>query len=156
MSNFMTKPTKLMCAQKRLGSAWASAQSDQSFRCPQEETWVLSYPLSAQQRLLRLGGCRGWSESPLGAHASLLVLSVGCSNFILGFKAITLVPSLHPYIQIWEETNTPLIHWMKYRMQFSSRAFTFNWLKLHVFDQENCTWSYIGLSENYGRKSCIL
>ena len=28
--------------------------------------WVLSYPLSAQQRL---GKCRGWSESSLGAHS---------------------------------------------------------------------------------------
>ena len=27
-----------MCAQRRLGSAWASAQSDQSLRCPHEES----------------------------------------------------------------------------------------------------------------------
>ena len=27
-----------MCAQRRLRSAWASAQSDQSIRCPHEET----------------------------------------------------------------------------------------------------------------------
>ena len=26
------------CAQRRLGSAWASAQSDQSLRCPHEES----------------------------------------------------------------------------------------------------------------------
>ena len=30
----MTKPTKWLCAQRRLRSAWASAQSDQSLRCP--------------------------------------------------------------------------------------------------------------------------
>ena len=36
---------------------------------------VLSYPLSAQQRLIRLGRCPGWSESSLGTHAILLVLS---------------------------------------------------------------------------------
>ena len=30
--------------------------------------WVLSYPLSAQQRLIRLGGCPGWFESSLGAQ----------------------------------------------------------------------------------------
>ena len=30
-----TKPTT--CAQRRLGSAWASAKSDQSLRCPHEE-----------------------------------------------------------------------------------------------------------------------
>ena len=29
----MTKPTKWLCAQRRLRTAWASAQSDQSLRC---------------------------------------------------------------------------------------------------------------------------
>ena len=33
MSHDMTKPTKWVCAQWRLRSAWASAQSDQSLRC---------------------------------------------------------------------------------------------------------------------------
>ena len=34
-----------------------------------KKPWVLSYPLSAQRRLIRLGGCPGWSESSLGAHS---------------------------------------------------------------------------------------
>ena len=34
LSRDMTKPTKWLCAQRRLTSAWASAQSDQSLRCP--------------------------------------------------------------------------------------------------------------------------
>ena len=38
MSRDMTKPTKWLCAQRRLRSAWASAQSDQSLRCPHEES----------------------------------------------------------------------------------------------------------------------
>ena len=38
MSHLMTKPTKWLCAQRRLRSAWASA-------------WILSYWLSAQRRL---------------------------------------------------------------------------------------------------------
>ena len=50
LSRDMTKPTKWVCAQRRLRSAWASTQSDQSLRCPHEER-VRSYPLSAQQRL---------------------------------------------------------------------------------------------------------
>ena len=59
-----------MCAQRRLRSAWASTQSDQNLRCPHEKkAWVLSYPLSAQWRLIRLGGCPGWSESSLGAQS---------------------------------------------------------------------------------------
>ena len=33
MSHDMTEPTKWLCAQRRLRSAWASAQSDQSLRC---------------------------------------------------------------------------------------------------------------------------
>ena len=37
MSRDMTIPTKWLCAQRRLRSAWASAQSDQSLRCPHEE-----------------------------------------------------------------------------------------------------------------------
>ena len=58
-----------MCAQRRLRSAWASDQSAQSLRCPHEKARVLSYLLSAQRRLIRLGGCPGWSESSLGAQS---------------------------------------------------------------------------------------
>ena len=43
-----------------------------------KEAQVLSYPMSTQRRL-RLGGCPGWSESSLGAHVILLVLSRGGS-----------------------------------------------------------------------------
>ena len=38
MSRDMTKPTKWVCAQRWLRSAWAFAQSDQSLRCPHEES----------------------------------------------------------------------------------------------------------------------
>ena len=41
----MTKPTKSLCAQRWLRSAWASAQ----------KAWVLSYPLSAQRRFDQTG-----------------------------------------------------------------------------------------------------
>ena len=40
MSHDMTKPTKWVCAQRRLRSAWASAQSDQNLRCPLEESLI--------------------------------------------------------------------------------------------------------------------
>ena len=33
-----------------------------------KKAWILSYPLNAQRRLIRLGGFPGWSESSLGAH----------------------------------------------------------------------------------------
>ena len=38
MSRDMTKPIKWLCAQRRLRSAWASAQSDQSLHFSHEET----------------------------------------------------------------------------------------------------------------------
>ena len=70
MSRNMTKPTKWVCAQRRLRSAWASAQSDQSLRCPHEETFGPWLPIERTAKtLIRLGGCPGWSESSLGAHS---------------------------------------------------------------------------------------
>ena len=38
LSHVITKPTKWVCAQRRLRSAWASAQSDQSLHYPYEES----------------------------------------------------------------------------------------------------------------------
>ena len=51
--------------------------------------WVLGYPLSAQWRLIRLGGCPGWSESLLQAHSfcwssGVVARSEACS---LGMQA---------------------------------------------------------------------
>ena len=53
MRRDMTKPTKWLCAQRRFRSAWVSAQLSSC----------------GQRRLVRLGGCPGWSESSLGAHS---------------------------------------------------------------------------------------
>ena len=77
-SRDMTKPTKWMCAQRRLRSAWASAQSDQSLRCPHEA-------LSAQRRLIRLAGCPGWSESSLGAQPHCWFCHVAAHTLIFFF-----------------------------------------------------------------------
>ena len=57
MSRLMTKPTKWLCAQRRLGSAWASAQSDQSLHCPGS----LATIERTAKTLIRLGGDSGWS-----------------------------------------------------------------------------------------------
>ena len=78
----------VMCAQQRLRSAWASAQSDESLRCPHEEAWVLSYQLSIQRRL--------WTDWP-DAQSSL-----GHSNFVgffvrrLKFRKISVPVTLRP------------------------------------------------------------
>ena len=60
------------CAQRRLRSAWASAQSDQSLRCPHEETLG---PQLHIQRMLRLI----WVFT--GCTLALLVLSCRGSNY---------------------------------------------------------------------------
>ena len=83
-----------LCAQRRLISAWASAQSDQSQRCPPEANLGPKLPSERTARtlnrlggcpgwsetLIRLGGCPGWSESSLGTKVILLVLSWGGSK----------------------------------------------------------------------------
>ena len=68
ISCLVTKPTKWLWAQRRLRSAWASAQSDQNLRCPHEESLATHWAHSED-----------WSESSLGSHVSLLVLSQGGS-----------------------------------------------------------------------------
>ena len=59
-----------MCAQWRLRSARASAQSHQNLRCPHEETLGPQLPIKRTAKtLIRLGGCPGWSESSLDAES---------------------------------------------------------------------------------------
>ena len=59
-----------MCVQRRLGSAWASAQSDQSLCCQHEERLGPELPIERTAKtLVRLGGYPGWSEPSLGAHS---------------------------------------------------------------------------------------
>ena len=41
-----------MCAQRRLRSAWASVQSDQSLRCPHEETFGFQLPIERTAKIL--------------------------------------------------------------------------------------------------------
>ena len=70
VSHDMTKPTKWLCAQRRLRSAWASTQSDQSFRFALNgQLRNQAFFMRTVKTLIRLGGCPGWSESSLGAHS---------------------------------------------------------------------------------------
>ena len=65
MSRLMTKPTKWLCAQRRLRSAWASTQSDQSLRCAlNRQLRTLAFFMRTAKTLIRLG----WSESSLGTQ----------------------------------------------------------------------------------------
>ena len=49
-----------------------------------KKPWVLSYPLSTQQRLIRLGRCPGWSKSLLGTQVILLGFFSASQPPILG------------------------------------------------------------------------
>ena len=74
-SRLMTKQTKwFVCPAKTQISLGIRV-----FTVRMKKAWFLTYPLSAQQRLIRLGGCPGWSESLLSAKVILLVLSCGGS-----------------------------------------------------------------------------
>ena len=117
MSRLVTKPTKWHVPPTktliRLGG------SDQPGHLPSlirvfavhmKKAWVLGYPLSAQQRLIRLGGCPGWSEASLGAHVILLVLSWGCSNVLAYRMALQRRFKLYLGTECGEYVNNPNIH----------------------------------------------
>ena len=71
----------ILCAQRRIRSAWESVQSDQRLRCPQDETLGPYLPIERTAKtLIRLGGWPGWSESSLGPYVIFSVLSWGGSN----------------------------------------------------------------------------
>ena len=75
-----------MCRQRRLRLAWASSRSDQSLHCALSRYMVLRaqcFFMRTAKTLIRLGGCPGWSESSLGVHVILLVLSCCSSNPVL-------------------------------------------------------------------------
>ena len=57
------------CAPSKDSDEPEHLQSDQSLRCPHEESLGLNYTLSAQRRLIRLGRCPGWSASSPGPHS---------------------------------------------------------------------------------------
>ena len=81
-----TRKTGFLVTWLKWAATWQNQQSDcapsedsdqpgrppsliRVFAVPMKKAWVLSYPLSAQRRLIRLGGCPGWSEPSLGAQS---------------------------------------------------------------------------------------
>ena len=97
MSRDMTKPTKWLCAQRRLRSAWASAQSS---LCAE---WVAKDPSfsSCGQRRLWSDWADAQADLSLRWVHILLVLSCRGSNV----KKITLIiflwRSFQPAFQVW-------------------------------------------------------
>ena len=82
LSRDMTKPTKWECAQRRLRSAWESAQSDQSLRCPHKESLGPELHIESDQtgRMPRLI----WVFA--GRTATLLLLS--CRGSVVQFQSV--------------------------------------------------------------------
>ena len=64
MSPSMTKPTKWPVRPAKIP---ISLGIPQVYAVRMKIHCILSYPLSTQRRLIRLGRCSGWSESYLGA-----------------------------------------------------------------------------------------
>ena len=63
------KINKLACAPiEDSDQPWHPPSMISVFAVRTKKAWVLSYPLSPQQRLIKLGGCLGWSESSLGTQ----------------------------------------------------------------------------------------
>ena len=90
LSHDMTKQTNWVCAQRRLRSAWASAQSDQSLRCALNGyVRTQSFFLRTAKILIKLGRCPGWSESSLGAHSLCWFCHV-VAHFILSIVLVDL------------------------------------------------------------------
>ena len=77
-----------------------------------KKAWVLSYPLSAQRRLIRLGRCPGWSESSLDAH------SLCCFCHVVAHMELEVTPDqephdwLHAHLKDWKPHNMRLHHGM--------------------------------------------
>ena len=96
MSRDMTKSTKWVCAQRRLKSAWASAQSDQSLHCGCQAVLSLRFALTGKLKtqsffmrtaktLIRLGGLRWAHTAVTGAWWWFYLMLTNCS---LIFKLI--------------------------------------------------------------------
>ena len=76
------KTNKVACVPSEdSAQPWHPPSLIEVFTVHMKKAQVLSYPLSAQRRLIRLGRCPGLIESLLGTHATLMVLSRGGSIF---------------------------------------------------------------------------
>ena len=102
----MTKPTKCVCAQRRLRSAWASAQSDQSLRCPHEESLGPELPTERTAKTLmhsedsdQTGRMPRLTWVFAGRTLTLLVLSCrGSSSVTIPHPSLHTAVSQHLYI----------------------------------------------------------
>ena len=91
MNRIVTKPTKWHVRPAKTQISLGICPFWSVFTVRLKNARILNYPLSAQQRLIRLGRCPGWSESTLGANAILLVLS-RCSSYHSNIMDMSIKP----------------------------------------------------------------
>ena len=122
LSRNMTKPTKWVCAQQRLRSTWASAQSDQSFRCTLNgKLRTEAFFMRTAKTPIRLNRCRRWSESSLGAHVILLVLSC-CDSFILPYWSLCSLQISSQILPVWQHWT--LSGWTLFYCEYQTHSRT--------------------------------
>ena len=88
LSRPMTKPTKWLCAQRKLRSAWASTQSDQSLRYPHEKKLGSLATHWAQAKTDQTGRMPRLTWVFAGRKVILLVLSWG-AHFCMPQSALS-------------------------------------------------------------------
>ena len=89
------KTNKMICAPSE-----GSYQTVFAVRMKKPISYPFSFPLSALRRLVRLGGCLGWSESSLSVQTILLVLS-SCSSTCLLSSLSMIHLYLHDLLQLF-------------------------------------------------------
>ena len=99
ISQCMTKPTKWQARSAKTQINLGICPSWSVFVCMQK-AWILSYPLAAQQRLIRLGRCLGWPESLLGAHPFCRFCHA-LAHMVLSFQSSNLTNYDRPWCQFW-------------------------------------------------------
>ena len=127
VSRSMTKPTKWHKCPAKTQISLGIRRLTRVFAVRMKEACVLSYQLSAQRRLIRLGECPGWSESSLDAQVIWLVLSC-CGSCIY---------DMHVYKQFQAPTANKIIQPMElYKGTYWCKSLMR--LQLHDDDWKNC------------------
>ena len=120
MSQSMTKPTKWPLRQAKTQIRLGICPVWSVFAVRMRKPWILSFPWSAQQRLIRLCGNAGWSESLLSAHhfcwfchaAAQIVMNVCDINIIQLCSKIRIMEE--PWKAILQESSVSTLIYVQF------------------------------------------
>ena len=102
MGRLMTKPTMWLCASEDSGQPGHPLSLIIVFTVCMKKAWFLSYPLSAQQTLIRLGRCTGWFESSLGAQSLCWFCHESAQLWVTLMKTVVLMQTDTHEPAIWK------------------------------------------------------